>query len=1110
MATSKEGLGGRKTGVEFIGKPAAKIGTFAVRGDYWTLGYGGSTFALKDVKGLSYIQRLLQHPGQEFHSLDLLSGPGLMNFTESDHKPSKQIEGTDRVGGLGDSGEMLDTQAKQDYKRQLRELNEDLEDQRERGNHQRAEQVESEIDFLEREIRRAVGLGGRDRRAGSVSERARLNVTRAIKAALQKISEQQVSMGELLGRSIRTGSFCSYAPDPRIPVSWRFSMEGPQPAGEPEATAPFLFRRGATLLRDFADRTTFVGREAERAKLSHCLERAASGEGSVVMIGGPAGVGKTRIAAEICAQASRRSILTCMGSCYDREDSVPFIPFVEILEAALAQAPSPEVFRRALGKDAGEMARLMPQLRQMFPDIPPPLEVSPEQSRRILFNAVLELIGRTALNTPMVLLLEDLHWADEGTLSLVNHLSRSIPKVPVMVIGTYRDNDLDPGGSLARTLDELIHLHLVERIFLRGLPQNDVAEMIRALSGRNPPEALVRLICSNTEGNPFFVEELYRNLTERGQLTDSNGKFRRDLKLVEIDIPHSLRLVIGRHLAQLSEATLTMLNSAAVIGRSFTFELLETVTGEDAERLLDRVEEAERAGMISSTLDHPVARFQFAHELVRQAVIEGLSLPRRQRIHLRVANAIERLHADSIEDHANDLAYHLLQAGSASEDPGKTVRYLAIAAKREILQSAYDSAIRDLQNALKLLQQLPHSMERAHRELDLLFDYGLSLLAARGWHVPERENIYLRAHELCQELGGDPRLFSVLFGLWSFHHVRGQHPKAVPYAAEMMRLGIRSADDGMVVQAHWATGSGEFFMGQFTNAHASFQQGISKYDRQRHGTLALEYGQDPCMSCLCYDATTLWILGYADQAEKRAQDSLNLARELGHPFSLAWGLANLTIYYLIRRNLRRAVDLIDEGIALTKEHGFGFFEEGFRAYLLIALTVQGKKTDQISAVDRGRRLSDTGYEICQTWFRSAFADGLGNLGKIETAEVLLEQASEVMQRNEERYFEPEVHRITGELTLRKMGASGASLDVQSAEAAEQSFRDAMAIAGRRDAKMFELRAATSLSRLLGRTSRQAEAYLILRRIFDWFTEGLDTPDLTEAKSLLDSLVERSV
>src|SRR5260370_5696346 len=391
---------------------------------------------------------------------------------------------------------------------------------------------------------------------------------------------------------------------------------------------------------------------------------------------------------------------------------------------------------------------------------------------------------------------------------------------------------------------------------------------------------------------------------------------------MEVDVPQSLRLVIGRHLARLSDGTMAILNFAAVIGRSFTFELLEAATGEDAEQLLDRVEEGERTGLISSTLDHPASRFRFPHELVRQAVVEGLSPPGRQRIHLRVANAIERLHADALESHANDLAHHLLQAGAAATDPRRTVRFLAMAAKREISQSAYESAIRDLQNAFELLKQLPHSKERDNRELDLLFDYGLALLAARGWHVPERESTYLRAHKLCLELGGDPRLFSVLYGLWSLHHVRGQHPRAVPYAAGMTQLGMRSPNDGMLVQAHWARGCGQFFMGQFADAHVSFQEGISQYYRQRHGNLEREYGQDPCMSCLCYDAMTLWILGYAVQAAKRWQDSLNLACDIVHPFSLTWGLANLTIYYLIRRNLARAIDLIDEGLLLTKEHGF--------------------------------------------------------------------------------------------------------------------------------------------------------------------------------------------
>jgi predicted ATPase len=238
----------------------------------------------------------------------------------------------------------------------------------------------------------------------------------------------------------------------------------------------------------------------------------------VVIISGAPGVGKTRIAGEVGAEAFQKGCLVLTGGCYDRDDTVPFVPFVEILEDALAQAPSPQVFREALGDDAAEIARLMPQLRRQFPDIPPALQISPEQSRRVLFKAVIDLLTRRAAIRPMVLLLEDLHWADEGTLSLLEHLARSVPKIPVIIIGTFRDHELKPAGSLANALGEMIRLHVLERISLHGLPENAVAEMIQALSGQEPPQALVTLIYSNTEGNPFFIEELFHHIVEQASL----------------------------------------------------------------------------------------------------------------------------------------------------------------------------------------------------------------------------------------------------------------------------------------------------------------------------------------------------------------------------------------------------------------------------------------------------------------------------------------------------------------------------------------------------------------------------------------------------------------
>ncbi len=772
----------------------------------------------------------------------------------------------------------------------------------------------------------------------------------------------------------------------------------------------------------------------------------------------------------------------------------------------MAQSPSQEAFRAALGDDAGEMARLMPQLRRLFPDIPPPLEISPEQSRRILFNAVVELIGRTAATGPMLLLFEDLHWADEGTLSLLNHIARSIAKTPVLIVGTYRDNEIDPAGPFAQTLDELLRIHMLQQISLRGLPQDAVAGMIRALGGKEPPQTVVNLFYSGTDGNPFFVEELFRHLVERGKLMDAAGEFRRDLNLADVDVPRSLRLVIGRRLARLSEDARKILGPAAVIGRSFTFELLEASANIEADSLLDYVEEVEKAGLIYSTLGYPEASFQFSHELIRQAVLSDLSAPRRQRLHLNVVAGIERIDSHTLEDRAGDLANHLWQAGRAA-DADKTVQYLAIAASQALKQSAYEGALHYFQNALELLKGLPYSQDRARRELDIQIDYGVALLATKGWYVPEMESAYRRARELCQSLDDDLRLFSVLSGLWSFHLVRGEHTMACSYADEMVRLAPRLQHDGALVQSDWASGCSRFFKGQFAEAHASLERGIGLYDRSKHRLLAFQFGQDPCVSCLCFDAMTLWMLGYPDQAEKKAQEAITLARELGYPFTRTWCLSMIAMYYSMRREYAAANVIIKDGLELTKEYGFAFFEESLVAYRVIGSAAQGKIDEMTAGGGVPGGFAAAGYELAHTWARSAIGEALGGLGQVEMGFALVAQASEVMDRNDERYVESEIHRIRGELELKlASSSSSSSVDVRKAQSkAEQSLVRAIGIARQRGAKSLELRAAISLSRMYRDRGKDSEALALLQPVADWFTEGFDCSELKTAKSILADL-----
>ena len=1100
MAQVDNGSAKRKGESESYENPPAQKGILARTGEYWTVGYGATTFSLKDIKGLGYLERLLQHPGEEFHALDLMSGPGARTDSESATVDERELSGDPnvRIGRPGDAGEVLDPQATRDYKRRILEPNEELEDLRERGNVERAEEVESERDFLANELGRGMGLGGRVRLAGSVSERARLSVTRAIKAALQKISEHHAVLGELLEHAIRTGSFCSYVPSPRVLVSWQFTLEGLKPSVGAEAPAPLFFRNETSFLRALADQTTFVGREAERATLRRCLEQALDRKAKVVMIGGAPGVGKTRIAREIGAEASEQGFRVLAGSCYDRDDSVPFMPFVEILEAALARAASPQAFREALGDDAAEIARFLPQLRRLFADIPPPPDLPPEHSRRIMFNALANLLARTAANTPVLLLLEDLHWADEGTLSLLRYLTRLVPKMRVLIVATYRDLELDTGG-LAETLDETIRLRLAQRISLGGLQQNAVAAMLRALSGQKPPDSVVRLFHSETEGNPFFVEELFRHLREQGKLVDPAGDFRRDLKVGEVDVPQSLRLVIGRRLARITNLTQKSLGTAAVIGRSFTFELLEASTRTDPDSLLDSIEEAEKAGLISSTVQYPEARFKFSHELIRQAVVGRLSAARRQRIHLDIADAIERLYANALEDHASDLAHHLWRAGAAAEID-KTVRYLAMAAKQAITRSANLEAIEHLTKGIDLLRALPESSQRGQTELALQLNLGMVLTSSKGYSAPDVQRAFDRARELCQPGGDDFQLFFVLRGLAAFYSVRADYKTTFELGEQCLSIAKRLQDPIPLVGAHMELGAVLFCRGEFSRALEHLEQGIGLYYANNQGSQAFLHGQDFGVCSLSRMSLVLWFLGYPDQAISRSRQAVALSREVAHPFSMAYALVFGTLLSQLCGDAQAVLEQSSAAITLSNDQGFPIWVvagEIFRGWALTELGQLDVGTERmIQGLSSWRAM---GAVNTQTYFLFLLAEVRKRAGQFEEGTVLLTEMSALMNQTGERCIESDLYRLKGELLLNS-ALSAPNSKVQN-EALE-CFDQAIAVARSQNAKSLELRAVMSLSKLWLSEGKKEKARALLAETHQWFTEGFGTKDLKQADALL--------
>src|SRR5262245_24016966 len=567
---------------------------FFKEGEYWTLGYAGKLFRLKDTQGLAHLAQLLRAPGTEFHALDLVRGGATGTEAREDAGATVVPTGPEReadlhVGNLGDAGEWLDAQAKTAYRRRLAELHEELQAAKALGRIAQAEAAGRGIDALVAELARATGLGGRDRRAASATERARQSVTRTIKSAVNKIAEHQPELGHILARCIKTGTYCCYTPDPHMPITWDFAARSEDldrfsPQGDTLGHGATPAHAGATPGLQAGDRlaavppTAFGNRRQETTLLRGLVDRAHYGQGAVVLLGGSMGVGKTRLATEVARYAAEQGFRCLTGHCYEREEPCPYLSFAEIIEMTLAQAPRLQEARQWLGDNAAEIALIAPRLRRIFPDIPTPPELPPQQMQRYLFQSLTEYLAWASRQTPLFLILDDLQWADEPTLALLHYLATRVGQMSVVIVGTYRDSPLDTNPPLGRTLEELLRLGL-RPLKLEGLSEEAVGQMLQNLSRREPSPQLVRVMFAETQGNPFLVEELYRHLVAEGKVLDEAGTLCADVSVAEIGVPDNVRLVLERRLQRLGEEARAVLTAAVAIAPCFGFKLLQMLQG---------------------------------------------------------------------------------------------------------------------------------------------------------------------------------------------------------------------------------------------------------------------------------------------------------------------------------------------------------------------------------------------------------------------------------------------------------------------------------------------------------------------------------------------------
>ncbi len=444
--------------------------------------------------------------------------------------------------------------------------------------------------------------------------------------------------------------------------------------------------------------TPYVGRLQERAILKDLIDRTSHGDGGTLFIAGEAGLGKSRFIKESVLAAATSGILVLDGHCLEGDASVPYQPVVDQLEQ-LSRQWDAELLRSVLGDDAPEVAKVIPNLRKIFPEIGESAVLSPDQERRFLLNGVGEFFRRVAGNTPLVLVFEDLDYADESTLTLLANLSQIAKACPLLLIGTYRPAAVVASHPFAKVLTDLNRRRLTAEIRLPALSENEVEEFVAGLAGSTPPKELVTLIYGETEGNPFFVEELFAHLFERGDLFDDAGNWRPGIDIADTEVPRNVRLLIEQRLAQISDNARTALTAAATIGRLTQFEVLLEVVDLGEDDLFDSLEEAESANLISGENAAGFVHYRFVHEQFRQTLLANLSALRRQRLHGKIAAALIAHYGDNADDHATDIAYHVVRGGSGA-DRDQARHFLTLAANAALTAVAPEEAIRHLDAAL--------------------------------------------------------------------------------------------------------------------------------------------------------------------------------------------------------------------------------------------------------------------------------------------------------------------------------------------------------------------------------------------------------------------------
>jgi predicted ATPase len=816
-------------------------------------------------------------------------------------------------------------------------------------------------------------------------------------------------------------------------------------------------------------------------------ERARQGDGQLVQIVGEPGLGKSRLIEEFHARLRDVPHTWVEWSCSQLLQNTPLHPITEWGRQRFGGADIPAEQRLAdlestltqVKLDPAESAPLLAPLLDIPLQPERSLELMPDELRRRQLAALTNLVIAGARTQPIVLAVEDVHWADPSTLDLLRGIAERGALAPSFVLITARPEFRQPWGARSHH----------GTISLVPLDRQQVRDMVGGLAARHAlSKEVVEGVSERTGGVPLFVEEVTRLLLERGEQGGVQA------------IPPTLQQSLTARLDRLGSAR-EVAQIGAAIGRDFSFALLRAVAGIEDTPLQMALERLAEADILLVQGLPPSSDYRFKHALIQDAAYQNLLKSRRQVLHRRVAEVLLGQFPATAAAEPELLAHHFTQAGLTET----AIEWWGKAGQRSLERSALIEAIEQFTRALDQIATLPATPVLRREEIKLQVALITPLIHVKGFAAPETRAAAERARLLIEQaeaLGEPPDdpllLFSALFGSWVASHVAFNGDAMRDLGAQFLAVAEKQGATAPLLIAHRLMGISLAWTGNIAEGRVHYDQGVALYDPAKHRPLATRFGQDAGVSILCFRSLALWLLGYHDAALADSERALKDAREIGQAATLMFALLHASMTDICCGNYATANALLDELVPLADEKGASFWKAYGMSLQGCLLVLTGKASDAVHMMTSAMAAwRSTGATMWVPVYLSHLARAYADVGKFDHAWRCIGEAIAAIKTAKERWWEAELNRTGGEIALLSPEPDAAK--------AEAYFERALAISREQQAKSWELRAAMSMARLWRNQGKRDEARDLLAPVYGWFTEGFDTLDLKDARALLDEL-----